>query len=82
MFFKKKKAEENIPNEEALRRRLKQLIEELEILKITAEEKLQSLEENVELRMQELEERLTVLEERLYMLNLVLASLEPSKRLN
>lgn len=81
MFFKRSKNPNNL-SEEELRQKLMLLLEELENLKKAAEDKLRHLEDNVEQRISELEAKLQHLEERLFLLNQVLMSLDPSRRLN
>ena len=72
----------NHSEEQQLRDKLFLLIQELEKLREIAEEKLYQLESNIEVKISDLENKLLILEERLTIINLVILSLEPSKRVN
>lgn len=61
---------------------LNQLIKEIDAFKREAEKMIQLLEKVAEERIKELEVKLTVLEERVWLLNQVLVSMNPDKRIN
>lgn len=78
MFFWKSRRK----NEELVREKIEQLVNEIEALKGEAEQKIQLLAKTAEGQIKELEAKLVVLEERVWLLNQVLASMNPDKRIN
>lgn len=82
MFFRK--SNDNTPNNqgEILKERLEQLITELEGLKDEAKKKIQFMENTAKGRLNELETKQSILEEQVCMLNHVISSMSPDKRVN
>lgn len=82
MFFRREKKDPDKDEMEILKNKMDQILYSLESFTKDTDKKMHLLEKGSEQRLKEVESKLDAVEEKVWLLNQVLASLNPDKRIN